>query len=136
MKVNNINLINKRNVLNKYADKKLPQKIAYAITKNILIIEDALKAYEVNLEKIINSYEDYFIKNDNGENIELPIGIPKVDDEHVDNYIYEINQLLNIESDVDLYYIEESDFDYNESDRYDAVSAVDILSMRSVLCEK
>ena len=38
MKVRNIDLINYNNILNGFAEKHLPQKIGFAITKNIITI--------------------------------------------------------------------------------------------------
>ena len=135
MKIQNAILITYMNILGLYADKKLPQKICYAITKNILLIENELAAYQKSLSKIIEKYNDYIEKDENDETILLPIGVPQVDDKHKDDYIREINELLSIEVDVNLYKIDENNFDYVDSERYDILSAKDIITLRNILCE-
>lgn len=135
MKIKNIDIINYENVLEYFGDKKLPQKISYAITKNMFIISKELEPYRVSLQKIIDAYQDYQIKNSNGEIENMSIGIPKVDKEHETNYLSEVNDLINIETNIELYHIGEDVFDYQDSERYDAMSAQDIITLQSVLCK-
>lgn len=135
MKIKNIDIINYKNVLEYFGDKKLPQKISYAITRNMLIISKELEPYRVSLQKIIDAYQDYQIKNSNGEIENMSIGIPKVDKEHETNYLSEVNDLINIETNIELYYIDEDVFDYQDFERYDAMSAQDIITLQSVLCK-
>ena len=131
MKVNNFTLVNMMNNLKRFGEKKLPQKISYAIMKNIYIINKDIEIYEKSLQKIIDSYKDYFVKDEILEN-----GLPKVDDEHMEDYITEINELLAFEVDIDLYYIDEDVFDYEDSDRYDSISAADLIQLRMILCKE
>ena len=131
MKVNNFTLVNMMNNLKRFGEKKLPQKISYAIMKNIYIINKDIEIYEKSLQKIIDSYKDYFVKDEILEN-----GLPKVDDEHMEDYITEINELLAFEVDIDLYYIDEDIFDYEDSDRYDSISAADLIQLRMIICKE
>lgn len=131
MKVNNFTLVNIMNNLKRFGEKKLPQKISYAIMKNIYIINKDIEIYEKSLQKIIDSYKDYFVKDEILEN-----GLPKVDDEHMEDYITEINELLAFEVDIDLYYIDEDVFDYEDSDRYDSISAADLIQLRMIICKE
>lgn len=131
MKVNNFTLVNMMNNLKRFSEKKLPQKISYAIMKNIYIINKDIEIYEKSLQKIIDSYKDYFVKDEILEN-----GLPKVDDEHMEDYITEINELLAFEVDIDLYYIDEDVFDYEDSDRYDSISAADLIQLRMIICKE
>ena len=131
MKVNNFTLVNMMNNLKRFGEKKLPQKISYAIMKNIYIINKDIEIYEKSLQKIIDSYKDYFVKDEILEN-----GLPKVDDEHMEDYITEINELLAFKVDIDLYYIDEDVFDYEDSDRYDSISAADLIQLRMILCKE
>lgn len=131
MKVNNFTLVNMMNNLKRFGEKKLPQKISYAIMKNIYIINKDIEIYEKSLQKIIDSYKEYFVKDEILEN-----GLPKVDDEHMEDYITEINELLAFEVDIDLYYIDEDVFDYEDSDRYDSISAADLIQLRMIICKE
>ena len=58
MKVTNMKLLTYVNILNKYADKKLPQKISYAITKNLMGLDTDFKCYSKELNKVLSHYED------------------------------------------------------------------------------
>lgn len=134
MKCNNFDIISISNVLNTYADKKLPQKISYAITRNIMNISGDLDCYSRQLNKIIDSYKEYQ-KKENGESVMSPIGVPLVEDEYTEEYMGEISALLNIEVDVSLYTIDESEFDY-DGERFDPLSASDIMKLAKILCYK
>lgn len=131
MKVNNFSLINMMQTLKQFGEKKLPQKISYAIMKNLYIINKDVEIYEDSLRKIIESYKDYIIEGEQLEN-----GLPKVNDEHIEDYISEINELLAFEVDIDLYYIDEDVFDYEDSGRYDPISATDLIQLRMIICNE
>ena len=134
MKCNNFDIISISNVLNTYADKKLPQKISYAITRNIMNISGDLGCYSRQLNKIIDSYKEYQ-KKENGEPVMSPIGVPLVEDKYTEEYMGEISALLNIEVDVSLYTIDESEFNY-DGERFDSLSASDIMKLAKILCYK
>jgi hypothetical protein len=137
MKMNNFTMINSMNVLNGYANKKLPQKISFAITKNLISIGKEYKIYEEQLKKIIDSYSQYFEKDENG-NIKMDNnGLPEISDEVQNANLYdEVNELLSIEIDLDLHPIDEKVFDYEDSDRYSPLSPVEIMQLQNILCIK
>ena len=136
MKITNIELLTYVNILNKYADKKLPQKISYAITKNIIGLESDFKCYSEELDKVLSHYKDYFQKDENGEikvnDSQIPI---LTDKDKTKEMVDELNELLAIEIDIDLYTIAEDVFDY-EDDKYDSLSGLEIFDLMSVLCNK
>ena len=70
MKTNNFIIINLLNVLNGYGNKRLPQKISYAITRNLMVIEKEYKKY---IDAKVNSADVNVVSNvvskDNKENI-------------------------------------------------------------------
>jgi len=134
MKIKNIEMVNIAQTLDSFAEKYLPQKISYAITRNITMIGSDLQSYSKSLDKILKTYSDYVVKDEKGEVVNLPFGVPKVDDEHIDEYLKEIDELLGIEVDIDFYTIDSSIFDY-ESDKYDPLSAKDIMVLQKILCE-
>ena len=136
MKINNFNLIQIENILNKYSEKKLPQKISFAITKNIIQLNENLEIYQKTLQKIFSSYDEYIIKDENGKPKVDKQKIPMVDKEHQENFNKEIMDLLSIEIEVDLYQIEEDAFNYEDNDRYDILSAQDIYNLQIILCKQ
>lgn len=136
MKIKNIDLVQYDNALAQYANKKLPQRISYAITKNMIIVSKEIEAYRKSLEKIIDSYDEFIEKGNDGERVMLPIGVPKVDATHMTDYMNDINELLAIDVSIELYHISEEVFDYEDSDRYDALSAADIINLQKILCSE
>lgn len=134
MKITNGTLINMINVLNKCGQKKFPQKISYAITKNIINLSVDYECYSKSIQKIISDYKDYIVKDENGKQKVSDIGLPIVDDSHMADYVAEINELLKIEIDVNLYTIDDSVFDYDDS-KYDALTAREMLQLQTILCE-
>lgn len=129
MKINNYNLLCYKNVIQKYVDKKLPQKLSYILTKNLIIIQNELEIYSKMLNNIIQKYKQYQIKNET-----LPIGVPKVDEQHNQSYLQEIDDLLHLQiEDINLYKINMDIFDYEDGQKYDSLSISDILQLQSIL---
>lgn len=131
----NHDLANTVNILDSYANYKLPQRISYAITKNLIKLSSDVECYTKMLSKIIDKYKDYVVKDDNGHDVIGAMGIPVVDEEHTEDYNNDINEFLNLDIDTQLYHISFDEFDYNDSDRYDSLSASDIVRLQGVLCE-
>ena len=134
MVLKNFQLIQYNDMLMSYADKKLPQKISYAITKNLMIISSELEIYSKMLNKIVDSFDEYLIKDEDGNSKYYPSGLPLVDEEHEKDYTSQVEELLNQEIKVQFYHIDEDAFIYENSDRYDILSAVDIMKLSEILC--
>ena len=137
MKLNNFTIINLLNVLNNYSNSKLPQKISFAITKNLMILNKEYQTYEEHLKKVIANYNEYIEADENG-NITLGVnGLPKINDATQEYHFNEdINELLLIELDVDLYQIDEEVFNYDDSDKYSSLTPTEIMQLQSILCNK
>lgn len=136
MKVRNIDLVGIINTLKHFSNMKLPQRISFAITKNMINLAQDAECYSKSLEKIFNKYEEYFVKDENGNVKVNEQNIPIVDDEHIGSYLKEISELVNIEIDIDLYTIDESVFDYDDTDKYDSLTANDIIKLQTILCKQ
>lgn len=137
MKVTNFGLVNIVNALQGFAHKKLPQKISYAITRNIMIFQKDYDCYIESLKNIFSQYEEHFVKNESGECMYNDNGIPIVDSEVSQEFNEEIAALLNIEIEINPYYISEDVFDYDDiGSRYDTLSAMDIMNLQSILCNQ
>ena len=135
MKIKNIDLVRISNVLEEYSTYKLPQRISYAITKNMINLSNDVKCYTESLNKIVSGYKEYFVKDNNGEISYNAMGVPNVDDEHNSEYLKEIHELLKIDIDISLYTIPIDIFDYND-DKYDALSALDLIKLQKILCNE
>ena len=136
MKINNFDLIQIYNILDKNSNKKLPQKITFAITKNIIQLSSDFEIYQKSLQKIFSSFDDYLIKDENGQPKMNKNGIPLIDPFYQKDFDKEIMELLNTKINVNFYQIEEDSFNYEDNDRYDVLSAQDILNLQRILCKQ
>lgn len=134
MKLKNIDIIAYMNFLTSMSEKKLPQKITYAIVRNLKIIKDEYDLYFESLNKMIKSYEDSILKDEDGNVQVYQSGIPKVDKTIEDEYLKEANDLLGIKVEINLYKIPEESFNY-ESEKYDALSVKEIMTLIDLMGE-
>ena len=135
MKLTNIEIVNIINILEQYSEKKLPQKISYAITKNILILKEDYLCYEKELNKIFDIYDADLQKDEEGKLIRSENGIPLLKKESNNSFVKDVTELLNITVDINLYKINSELFDYIDSEnRYDPLSPKDIIVLQDVLC--
>ena len=136
MKMKNQKVINTINLLDSFSEKKLPQKISYAIIKNILLLKNEYNIINTGLEKIFNQYKDYFIVNDNNELIRNRNGIPALSDENKKEEMYtQLSELLNIEIEIPIYTISLDYFNYDDNNIYDVLTPQDIMTLSSILCD-
>ena len=137
MKYKNIEVVQIVRFLDKISERKLPQKINYAIMKNLDSFQKENQFYEKSLNKIIESYKDFLVKDSEGNFVISDIGVPMVDKDHIEDYKNEISELINLEVDVKIYQVPESIFDYEDANgKYDAVSGSEILKFVKIFGEK
>lgn len=135
MKLTNFAVVNMINTLEKFAEKKLPQKISYTITRNLMLLQKDYDCYIKSLNKLFSNYDDYIVKDENNNMMNNDIGIPIVDSKVEKEFNEEISNLLNIEIEIKLHCIPENVFDYEDNvNRYDSLSATDIINLQAVLC--
>jgi hypothetical protein len=135
-KLTNYSLINLINSLDKYSNLKLPQKISYALTKNIMKLQAEYSYYDKALNKLFEKYYDCFEKDEKGEvktNSMGPI-IKEDEKEAKEEYNKELVELLNVEVEIELFTIPSSYLDYDDSAKYDVLTAKDIMFLESLLC--
>lgn len=135
MKLTNFAVVNMINTLEKCAEKKLPQKISYTITRNLMLLQKDYDCYIKSLNKLFSNYDDYIVKDENKNIMNNDVGIPIVDSKVEKEFNEEISNLLNIEIEIKLHCIPENVFDYEDNaNRYDSLSATDIINLQTVLC--
>ena len=136
MILKNKDILTRVNILNGYFTKRFPQKISYAITRNAMIFSGEIESYNKELKKILDNYKEYYVKDYKGEpQIDKASGLHVIMPEHSNDFMHEVMELLEIEIDVKPYFIDESLFDYGD-EKYDTMSAIDIINLQSVLCDK
>lgn len=134
MRVKNIDIINYLNILSRFGDKVLPQKISYAITRNNMILTQEYSIYEKELAKIFEKYESEFEKDDNGNIKYSDNGTPLFKGATPPDFNADITALLSIEIDVNLFQIQQEAFDYDDP-RYDALTGNEIMMLQSIICK-
>lgn len=135
MKIKNAVLVGLVNALSSFGEKKLPQKISYAITRNMIMSQKEYEIYEQQLRKIIKDFDQYIVKDSENHAVFEDNGLPKIIESEKENFAHEINELMNVEIDIDLYTIDISAFDYEDSERFDPLSPSDIMMLQSILCK-
>lgn len=132
----NYEIIDMINELDKLADKRLPQKISYAITRNLMKLQQDYECYTKTLQKIMSRYIDYAEKDKSGNPIYNENGTPKIKDEKkLADFNTDVSALLNIDVDTELYYVDESFLDYDD-EKYDVLTVKENFSLRKNLCNK
>lgn len=135
MNLKNREIVGIINMLNAFGDKILPQKISYAITKNISILTKEYAIYEKEMKKLLDRYDSDIVKDENGNIVYGPNGLPKTSTD-TSGLNEDMNDLLDISVDVDVYSINEDVFNYDDRDgRFDSMSPTQILILQSILCE-
>lgn len=136
MKMTNGILVNLLNTLGSYSEYKLPQKIGYTITRNMMVVQKEYAVYEKQMKKIFENFKEYTLKDDDGNLLFEENGLPKIEQDHLPDFIKEMNELLSIEVDIELYHVDESVFDFEDSARFDPLSPNDIMILQSILCKQ
>lgn len=135
MKITNAALIGLVNMLQHYMDKKLPQKISYAIMRNFTVLSEEYQFYSKQYQKLIEEFKDKIERDDTGELKMDSSGFPVMNSiEDRQEFSKPLQELLSIEIDVEQFTLDESDLDYEDSDRYDLLSPADLYNLRLLLC--
>lgn len=136
MKIKNYGLLEMFTTLDGFANKKLPQRLSYAITKNIMNIKPDFECYNKEIKKLVEQYDDKMIKDADGNIRFNKSGIPLVKPEYASDFSEALNELLNIEVELNIYYVDDSIFNYDDSNKYDVMSAMDIFKLQDIMCKK
>lgn len=137
MKYKNIEIVSIVNFLNSISEKKLPQKISYAIMRNTSNFQKECNYYEQALKKILEGYKDFFVKKSDNELVMTSIGVPLVDNKHMKEYTEEIQELLDIEVEIQIYKIDSKDFDYEDPNgKYDVLTVKELLQLTNLFCKE
>ena len=100
MKLSNERILNDAQSLGSISNKELPIKVSYAIAKNINKIESELKVYSNEKQKLIDKYSE---KDDAGKTLIDAENKIKIQDEYLENWNRDIEELLAIENEVDIH---------------------------------
>lgn len=135
--ITNYDMIQLLNSSKQFENKRFPQKISYAIMKNLITLTSESEVYAKQLQAIQNKYReaDKLILDENGELTFNENGIPMVKKEYEKEYLEELTELLNFKVEVDLYTISEDTLDYDDTDKYDVLTPVEMFTVMKLICE-
>lgn len=137
MKTSNFGIIALINTLNKYGSKKLPQKISYSITRNLMTLQKEYECYNESFNKLIGEYSEHIKRDGEGNMVFTQNGVPVVEGECHDDFENELYELLNIEVDISIKTVDEDVFDYDDCNgRYDILTVNDIIALQKIICEE
>ena len=120
MKLKNRDIVSFINGCAALKEKKLPIKIGYAINRNIIALTEAAEAYNMAREKIIKEYAE---KDSKGELV-IRDDCYVFKDKQAFNK--DLEELLDIDTEVNLYAISEKDIEKCDDSRYDALTLADL----------
>ena len=120
MKLKNRDIVNFINGCAVLRAKKLPVKIGYAINRNIIILSEAAEAYNSAREKIIKEHAK---KDSKGEPIVRDYRYVFEDEQAFNK---DLEELLSIDTEVNLHTISEKDIEKCDDSRYDALTLADL----------
>lgn len=110
MKLTNRKIVNDANFLGTLTQKQLPVKVSYAIAKNISKIENELKIYNIERQKLIDKY---CVKDEEGNNVIDENNQLIIADENMTDWNNAINELLDIEVEIDIHKFNINDLMYS-----------------------
>lgn len=99
MKLSNRSLLNSINVLNKLNHSELPIKVAFIVLKNTKEVEKELANYYEMREKLVKKYA---VLDDEGNPVPDEYGNLKFEDDNVQKWNSDINELLDSEVNIKL----------------------------------
>lgn len=110
---------------NKLASKRLPVKVAYAISRNLDKMNNIITSYETARKTLLDQYAE---KDEEGK--------AKVKDE---NYVIqedqkqafsdEMKELLEVENEIDLHTINMDEVEKCDTDKYDSLTTADLMTL-------
>jgi len=99
MKLTNLTLLNSTKVLSILSQKELPIRVSFSIARNISKINDELKIYNDERQKLIMKYCE---KDEDGKTIEDENKQIKLKDEYKQEWSKDMQELLSIENEIDI----------------------------------
>lgn len=120
MKLKNKDILKFVNGCTALREKKLPVRLGYAIKKNLGSVSDAANAYNTEHGALISRYAE---KDDNG-NLLIEEGRYQIKDK--ENFEKDLNELLEIETEVNIHQVTLEEIEKCEDPRYDALTVSDL----------
>lgn len=126
MKMTLLDVINKQKSLVALADKRLPYRLAYAISKNIVKLHAEAEIIEKGRKDLI---DEYVVKSESGEPV-IEENQYKIKEEKVEEFNTEFDNYMSMETDVKIMTIGGASIEATmDSDKYDALTPAELIAL-------
>ena len=127
MKITNrqvIEFVNSVSV-NKLAGKRLPVKVAYAISRNLDKMNNIITSYETARKTLLDQYAE---KDEEGK-AKVKDGNYVIQEDQKQAFSDEMKELLEVENEIDLHTINMDEVEKCDTDKYDSLTTADLMTL-------
>lgn len=110
---------------NKLASKRLPVKVAYAISRNLDKMNNIITSYETARKTLLDQYAE---KDEEGK-AKVKDGSYVIQEDQKQAYSDEMKELLEVENEIDLHTINMDEVEKCDTDKYDSLTTADLMTL-------
>ena len=110
---------------NKLASKRLPVKVAYAISRNLDKMNNIITSYETARKTLLDQYAE---KDEEGK-AKVKDGNYVIQEDQKQAFSDEMKELLEVENEIDLHTINMDEVEKCDTDKYDSLTTADLMTM-------
>ncbi|MBS4967344.1 MAG: hypothetical protein KHZ73_00560 [Lachnospiraceae bacterium] len=110
---------------NKLASKRLPVKVAYAISRNLDKMNNIITSYETARKTLLDQYAE---KDEEGK-AKVKDGNYVIQEDQKQAFSDEMKELLEVENEIDLYTINMDEVEKCDTDKYDSLTTADLMTL-------
>lgn len=110
---------------NKLASKRLPVKVAYAISRNLDKMNNIITSYETARKTLLDQYAE---KDEEGK-AKVKDGNYVIQEDQKQAFSDELKELLEVENEIDLHTINMDEVEKCDTDKYDSLTTADLMTL-------
>ena len=110
---------------NKLASKRLPVKVAYAISRNLDKMNNIITSYETARKTLLDQYAE---KDEEGK-AKMKDGNYVIQEDQKQAFSDEMKELLEVENEIDLHTINMDEVEKCDTDKYDSLTTADLMTL-------
>lgn len=110
---------------NKLASKRLPVKVAYAISRNLDKMNNIITSYETARKTLLDQYAE---KDEEGK-AKVKEGNYVIQEDQKQAFSDEMKELLEVENEIDLHTINMDEVEKCDTDKYDSLTTADLMTL-------
>ncbi len=110
---------------NKLASKRLPVKVAYAISRNLDKMNNIITSYETARKTLLDQYAE---KDEEGK-AKVKDGNYVIQEDQKQAFSDEMKELLEVENEIDLHTINMDEVQKCDTDKYDSLTTADLMTL-------